>query len=469
VKLERRTLLKLLGTGAGAALLAPLLTRLGHADTPTDPRFVFFVEGNGFEPVTVLTPSTRAALDASMAAPIGTARYWPRNYRHTSPIETSGDLDQAPALQDLGTLASKAAVVLGLSSKITGGGHTGYHGVLSSTRTSGARPSGETIDAHLARNPLLGGTAFDALRLGYVSYFHYQDADLDFGTCASGAGVAVPLVRNPLQAFEMLFGAVTDRAGFDRAGRILDFARDDVRRAVAAFGGNSIERAKLEGYLAAVEANIQSRTRLQAALAQVPTLPAMPGARTAEDFYTVVSAQARHIATAIQGGLTNVAVLGIGTGYDFDTFYGPEHRPRHDTCHLSETDASAADYIHAQTRREIAVMIDLARQLDAIPERGATLLDHTVLVYIGDNGETHHATAEEFPVVLMGGGALGLRTGGRTIVYPGLDQFGHGHRQVSNLWNTLGHLACEDLNAFGGERLGGGTRSAEGPLSELMS
>jgi hypothetical protein len=115
------------------------------------------------------------------------------------------------------------------------------------------------------------------------------------------------------------------------------------------------------------------------------------------------------------------------------------------------------------------MMIDLARQLDAIPERGATLLDHTVLVYIGDNGETHHATGEEFPVVLMGGGALGLRTGGRTIVYPGLDQFGHGHRQVSNVWNTLGHLACEDLNAFGGERLGGGTRSAEGPLTELMA
>lgn len=467
--ISRRNLLRLVGTAAGAAVLGPFLSRLGHADTPVFPRFVFFVEGNGFEPVTVLSPSMRAALDASMAMPVGTDRYWPRRYRHTTPIETMGDLDQALALADLGPLAAKTAVLLGLSSKITGGGHTTYHGVLSSTRTSGLRPSGETIDAHLSRLPMLAGTAFDALRVGYASAFHYPGANLDFGTCALGAGVAVPLVRDPRQAFDMLFGVVTDRPGFDRAGRILDFARDDVSRALAAFPSSSPERAKLEGYLASIEANLQSRMRLEAAVAGIPTLPTMPsGTRTPEDIYTVLTAQAGHIATALQGGLTNVAVLGIGTGYDFDTFYGTDHRPRHDTCHQSETSPMLADYLHMQTRHEMSVMIELARQLDAIPERGATLLDHTVLVYIGDNGETHHATAEEFPVVVMGGGALGLRTGNRSIAYPGLDQFGMGHRQVSNLWNTLGHLACENLNAFGGERLGGGTRSAEGPLSELM-
>ena len=75
---------------------------------------------------------------------------------------------------------------------------------------------------------------------------------------------------------------------------------------------------------------------------------------------------------------------------------------------------------------------------------------------------------DEFPVVLIGGGALGLRTGGRSLVYPGLDQLGAGHRQVSNVWNTLGYLAGAELDAFGGESQRSGTRSAEGPLSELM-
>jgi hypothetical protein len=467
--IARRSLLKLVGTAAGAALLSPLLVRLGRAEEPRHPRFVFFVEGNGFEPVTVLSPSTRAALDATMSAPIDTARHWPRRYRHTSVIETSGDLDQAIALADLGPLAAKTAVLLGLSSKITGGGHTAYHGVLSSTRTAGRRPSGETIDAHLSRLPVVAGTAFDAIRLGYASHHHYPGRNLDFGTCALAPGVAVPLVRDPRQAFDMLFGAVTDRPAYDRAGRILDFAREDVARTIAAFPGSSEERARLEAYLASVEDNLERRRRLEAAIGGLGTLPDRPGARAAEDIYSVLAAQSGHIATALQGGLTNVAVLGIGTGYDFDTFYGPEHNARHDTHHQSETVPALRDYIHAQSRRQIAVMIDLARRLDAVPERGATLLDHTVLVYIGDNGETHHATADEFPVVAMGGGALGLRTGGRTLVYPGLDRFGSGHRQVSNLWNTLGYLACEELDAFGGENLRGGTRSAEGPLSELMA
>ncbi len=109
------------------------------------------------------------------------------------------------------------------------------------------------------------------------------------------------------------------------------------------------------------------------------------------------------------------------------------------------------------------------------PASGQTLLDSTVIVYIGDNGEQHHSTASEFPVVLIGGGALGLKTGGRTIVYPGVDTGGTGHRQVSNLWNTLGHLtgaapfmlATTKINfdLFGAEGPG---RISPGPLSELL-
>jgi hypothetical protein len=50
-------------------------------------------------------------------------------------------------------------------------------------------------------------------------------------------------------------------------------------------------------------------------------------------------------------------------------------------------------------------------------------------------------------------------------VYPGVDTGGSGHRQVSNLWNTLGHLAGDPLDTFGKE---GPYRVAPGPLAELM-
>lgn len=469
--MRRRSLLQLLGTSAGAALLSPFFASLGRAGAAVTPRFVFFVEGNGFEPVTVLSPSTRAAIDASLGvgAPLGSARNWPSRYVHNSVIETVGDLSQATSLQDLGALSAKTAVLFGLSSKITGGGHSAYHGVLSSRRTAGGVPAGETIDAHLAALATVNTAVFDAVRVGYCSQQHFAGKNLDFGTCAIGPAQSTPLVLQPTSAFDMLFAASTNRAQFDRDGHILDFARADVARALAAFSSSSPERQKLEGYLQAVEVNIARRDRLDTALDALPQLPPRPGARSVEDIYRVLGAQSANLAVALQGNLTNVAVLGISTGADFDTFYDASHNARHNAHHESEQNNTQRDYLHAQGRLQMNVMIELARTLDGIPENGGTLLDHTVLVYVGDNGETHHAVGDEFPVVVMGGAALGLRTGGRSLVYPGQNRFGAGHRQVSNLWNTLGHLAGEELVAFGGENLGAGTRSAEGPLSELLS
>ncbi len=132
--------------------------------------------------------------------------------------------------------------------------------------------------------------------------------------------------------------------------------------------------------------------------------------------------------------------------------------------HGSAASADLRDKIHEVTRLEVSAIADFAHDLASRPDvGGGTMLDNTVIVYIGDNGEQHHSTASEFPVVLIGGSGMGLSLGGRTIVYPGLSS--DGHRQVSNVWNTLGHLAGEDLNEFGAE---GPLRRAPGPLSELM-
>jgi arylsulfatase A-like enzyme len=88
------------------------------------------------------------------------------------------------------------------------------------------------------------------------------------------------------------------------------------------------------------------------------------------------------------------------------------------------------------------------------------MLDHTIIVYMSDNGEQHHSRADEWPVLLIGGGALGLKTDGRTVIYPTIGK--PGNRQVSNLFNTLGHATGNpSLNEFGGE---GSLRIAKGPL-----
>ncbi len=65
----------------------------------------------------------------------------------------------------------------------------------------------------------------------------------------------------------------------------------------------------------------------------------------------------------------------------------------------------------------------------------------------------------------LGGNNLGLKTDGRTVIYPG--NGAGNNRQVSNLFNTLGHAAGNStFDTFGNE---GATRITPGPLSELLS
>ena len=93
----------------------------------------------------------------------------------------------------------------------------------------------------------------------------------------------------------------------------------------------------------------------------------------------------------------------------------------------------------------------LLTKLASIKEGTGTMLDNTLIVYIGDNGEQHHSTASEFPTLLIGGRGMGMKPGGRTLIYPGLTA--QNHRQISNVWNTLGHLAGAPLDIPTTERL----------------
>ena len=92
------------------------------------------------------------------------------------------------------------------------------------------------------------------------------------------------------------------------------------------------------------------------------------------------------------------------------------------------------------------------------------MLDHTVIIFMSDTGEQHHSTASDWPMLILGGKNLGMNLGARTLIYPNIEQ--DGHRQVSNVFNTLGHTAGEDLNTFGKE---GPKLVQPGPLAEIYS
>jgi hypothetical protein len=472
--ISRRNFLAGLSTATGAALLGPSLRAI--ADEPVARRFVIVVEGNCIEPVTFMSPNTRTDIESNLIYAGSSTRWLTPWYGHTGVLEHTGDLAMAPAFAALTgapgdlDLTPHAASVLGLSSLVTGGGHSTFAGLLSCTRSSAGRPTGQTIDAWLASQPSVRGTTpFDAVRLGINSANEVLSND----TCAFGARRPAPVIVDPETAHGNLFGVVGSGADYTQRGRLLDFAHTDATGALAQFGGNSRERAKLERYLEAIEAIQLRRQRLDGLSASLGTV-VPPGADVnpaygSDDALEKLGVVFELATAALLGELTHVVVIAIGTGNDFDLVY-PSILPfvrRHDLHHTSAGNQPRIDAIHAITAAHVGLVSDMARTLAATPEPNSsgTMLDHTAILFMSENGEQHHSKALEFPALLMGGSAMGLNTGGRSLVYPGY-QSGSGHRQVSNLFNTLGHAAGVPLDDFGAEGL---TRVAEGPLSELYT
>lgn len=468
--------------GGGAAALAgswlgPFM-RQAFAQTSRPARVVIVVEGNGIYPVAFLSQAARAAIDAQATAPVATRLTIHETYGHAQPIVLPGSgLATAPALTPLAasgsapSLEGRAAAVFGLSSTITGGGHSTEQGALSCARGSQHETAAATIDAVLGAR-LQRGTPFEAVRLGVTAL----PVPLVYQTCAFGPGRPAPIVTNPALAYSNLFGPMvgggSQTISRDRAA-LLDFARDDVRAALATFGGNSTERAKLERYLEAVE-GLRARQALLVQLGPTvrPLIPPGPGtdARYASlDPLDWLAAEFDLARAALIGGLTNVVVLASGTSTQgFNLSYPSliSGVSRHDLHHGIQSPAFAQAVMGA-TRRHVELIAALARALAATPELGVagSMLDHTAILYLSDNGEQHHSTAREWPLLLVGGDRLGLRIDGRTVVFLGYGCLAN--RQVSNLFNTLGHATGDaSLNTFGQE---GPTRIAAGPLSELFT
>lgn len=463
-RLNRRTLLK----GVGAGLFAPFF-REAFAQNGTPARLVIVMECNGIYPQTLLSMGARTALGASM---IGTRHNFADVYP-SMPLTLMGDsLSSAPCLGSLAassgqvSLESRAAVVLGLSSTITGGGHSTGTGALSCA-VDGSAP---TFDAVMA--PRLKRSApFDAIRLGTSSSL----TPIVYQSCSFGPGKPAGILVNPALAYDTLFGSLTGgtAAGQERS-QLFDFAREDVRVALSTFRGNSNERLKLDRYLTSLDA-LRAREGLLMSMAStvLPLLPVAPSANPllagtgTPDSLKWLEAQFQIATASLLGGLTNVVVLASGSS-GFDVRYDSVIAGigRHDLQHGIGIPANWTG-IAGVTRRHVELITKLARKLESTPEVGAsgTMLDHTAILYLSDNGEQHHSTAVEWPMLMLGGNRLGLRTDGRTVVFP--RDGATANRQVSNVFNTLGHAFGDSaFNTFG---LEGPTRIAPGPLSELRA
>jgi hypothetical protein len=473
---SRRRLLQSLGLGAGATLFSPLIRQV-WANDPPPRRFVLVVEGNGIYPYSFLSPKARAAVESQMKGKtIGASRILHTLYGHTEPllVEQDDTLAEAPCLGPLAdqngqvSLLDQAAVVLGLSSTVTGGGHSSQNGALSCAR-GGTVPLGPSIDAVLAAK-LKGKMPFDALRVGITAI---NGNPLIYQTCAEGPGLGLPVITSPVTAFESVFGSISDVAAFARQGELLAFGQGQTQQALKTFGGSSRERQKLESYLQALE-QLQTRQKMLLGMQDVlkKVQPVNPATQTSTEPMDWLAWQFDLATASLLGGLTQVVVIASATagGFDIaypDAFFDKVTDPklksasRHEIHHQMAYVKGYPEVVAAATRYHVEQIARMARALQQTPEGNGTALDHTAIVYLPDNGEQHHSTGREWPMLLVGGKAMGLKADGRSVVYPGHGKSAKNERMVSNLFNTLGHMAGIDLDTFGLEQP---SQRVEGPL-----
>ena len=465
--LTRRAMLKGVGLGAGAMLLGPLSRQLAaHAEGLAPPkRALFMLQGNGMSESHVVPLSARKALgEAIHGDPERPSKAEWSHYRIDEPLVVPELTFDTRTLEPLEPLRDQMAIVTGLSHLVAGKGHSSDYGVLSCTRGSQWVPGDITLDQRLA---LELGThrPFPVVALGRLGRER-----VTYATTATGPGKRVAVQADPTGARNYLFGSALQGQGkeaFDMQSDVLHFLSDDVKTFSSNLGTE--EKIKLDHYLHSIEVLADRQTKLKTMSETLsPHVPPVTDIYTSPHPRFQFEALAELGVAALVTGLTDVVTLLSGTSSQYFgghfTGFGDDFIGSHELGHGRGWNGQSAGYWLGEIHRlHTAVLASIALKLQAIPEGDGTMLDHTLLLYTNDNGNSHHNKNECWPTILISGANVPLKTDGRCVVYPAMGR--RGHRQFSNLCNTILHAFGAPEDEFGTDS----TRVATGPLPELLA
>jgi hypothetical protein len=462
--LSRRSFVQKLALGAGATLLNPIArTLVAEAQGQVRERkiAIFFLVGNGIHHDWNFTPPEFASSDAKKFPAVLDG---PRTF--TWPDMFAG----------LGRHKAQTLLIDGLANRPPTGasGHSGGYTALScqpaANRMSNedGPPGGITIDQHLAQ--LLGKHTRNKSVLYGVSKVEGSQLARVF---AAGHRKPQPHFQSPGLLFDDLFGTIaTDMAGVRqgafRQRVLMDSMRADVKRLEGALAGP--ERQKLGDYLTAVE---EMEHRLQLSMKLTCTVdaglaPSADRKLVVEDRLDAMTAMAT---LAVTCGLTNVVGVSAGCGFSHNYFpiyerihvgtrfeaeghvSGKLHDPR-------EIQAPAMALIHSYHLGLIARMRD---SFEKIRVGDRTLADNSVALYLSENGESHHADKNRWPVVLVGTAGGKLKADGRFLRYPAKPS--PGYRSMADLYCTVATACGAPTDRFGQ----GGNEPVQGPLPEILA
>ena len=445
MKLDRRAMMGALLAGALGTTLAAALGQRAHA-APGKVKRLFILNF----PDGVPNPAG------------GPDMWWPS--------DAGGALTLAPAMTPLEPHKKQLLFFRGLS---MGGTDEGSHpGGAKKLLTGVDGGAGVSIDRHLAST--IGKSApFPHLYLGAQAAANNASGDKFVSYPAAGT-TAAP-IDDPFTAYKMLFGSgVSAGQGGQAGGGGAAGAPVDQRKksavAVLLSDLGDLKGRLGEAEQARLELHRDALDQLDKRLTQLATPPMGAGGAAAtgcappmlklaatdatglgkpELFPAISRAQIDLMVAAMACGLSRIGVLQLSqhtselvmSRFEGTELYTPNFDMRsHQASHYGDpSDPKFTSYV-AERRWFMGEVAYLLQRLGQLPEDGATMLDHTLVLVCTEvcDGNTH--LHRDMPFFLAGGGAGGVSTGKILSL---------GERRHGDLLATVAQALGSDITSFG--------------------
>ncbi|MEM1303242.1 MAG: DUF1552 domain-containing protein [Planctomycetota bacterium] len=443
-KLSRRTWLR----GAGVACALPYLEAMGATtpaakDAPRRMCCVYFPNGASLPP---------------KSNPMHSEWSW-------FPLGEGADYRSTKVLEPLEPLRGKFSILGGLSHPNSRQvlGHLAADTWLTAGDLRNSVYNNRVSADQVAASRLGRHTRYPSLVLSTDGGIGYKSriATLSF----ADGGRPIPSENRQREIFERYFvpggGATTDerRRSLARSQKIVDLVMDDTARLQRRLG--TLDRQRMDEYLTSLSAVEQQIERNEAWL-NVP-LPRVDAERIDFDSNPAVDPTA-YLRTmfdlmvlAIQTDLTRVLTYmmaredGIGFGENFPKLALGIKKGHHGISH-DKSDGHWEDWGRYDRWMAEQFAYFLSR-LDSLGDERGSLLDSTLVLYGSACSTTHNAV--NYPLVLAGGAAMGLR---------------HGHYLRQEEEMPMANLLVSMLNAVGAptDRFGDSTGRFSAPGHELF-
>ena len=227
----------------------------------------------------------------------------------------------------------------------------------------------------------------------------------------------LPMEINPQVVFERLFGdgATPEERDARRQAQqsILDSITGSLARLEVDVGYN--DRIRLEQYLEDIR-ELERRMKIAAqASTETPEMPVPYG--VPESFDDHIRLQFDLLALAFQADITRVSTLLYAR--DLTSRVYPESGTTvsfHGGSHHAGDPGRIAEYARIN-RYHVSTLAHFIEKLSRIPEGDGTLLDHSLVLYGTNMGDSNQHLHYDVPHVLIGG-ASGRMAGNRHLAYP---------------------------------------------------